>query len=198
MNKIDFYFLLRVWLRLFKIEIKVKANQVTNMTEFTLTTKDGPISASGRFINACDTFKCMFEDLGSEDSSEPIPVTDQFSKEDITQYISLFDELDSLKVDFNGGNMSYLDYITEHQDHYISNYTNLNKDPPHCEKLASYLTTLGDEKITSALQLDTYFNNLKFRRGIMLIIAAFVRCGPEEEVDQIISSIMDIVQDNNN
>lgn len=168
------------------------------MTEYTLSTRDGPILASERFINSCETFRCMFEDLGSNDNMEAIPITHAFSMDDIKEYMSLFDELDSLEVKFNDNNMSYLDYITEHQEHYILNYTNMNRDPPHCWKLASYFTTIGEEKIASFLKLDSYFNNLKFRRGIMLIIAAYVRCGPDDKVEKIISSMMDVVQDNEN
>ena len=164
------------------------------MTEYTLICGDESIKVPSRFIHNCSAFTNMFEDTDSDNPDEPIPITDQFSKENIEAYIKLFTVLDNLKVDFANTKLSYLDYITEHREHYIENYTNKYLDPPHCQELAEMLTSKGESKMVEILSLDSYFDNKKLRCGVMLIIAAFVRVGPIDEIEKIISSIMDVVQ----
>lgn len=167
-------------------------------TDFILLSGDNEIKAPYEFVTSCITFTSMFEDTGGIDNSEGIPITDMFSIEEVNQYIKLFIDMNSLRVSNNNNvEMSYLDYIIDYREEYIKNYTNKNLDPPHCDRLFEIYNEVGEENLTRMLHLDGFFNNLKLRRGIMLLIAAFIRKGSEEKVDKIIGSIVEVVQNDN-
>ena len=164
-------------------------------TNYILKSSHGQIKAPAEFINSCTTFTSMFEDIGSVDNDEPILITDNFTFKEVNQYIKLFMNLDTLKVSNDSGvEMSYLKYIIDFREEFIKNYTNKNIDPPHCECLYEIYNDLGEENIVKMLELDGFFNNLKLRRGIMLLIAAFIRKGDEDKVNEIIGSIIEVVQ----
>jgi len=178
-------------------------------------TIDGLLSVPKEFVESCQPFIYMFEDTGYTDNSEPIPVSFNYTKDIIEKYVNMFIRLYSLKVENNAGvSMSYLDYIIHHRDEYIKNYTNKNLDPPHCNELVDIYTMYDNDKSTfdeesgetpnvddtlkEIIKLDTFFNNQRFLRGIMLCIAAFVRIGDEERVDAHLKGIMDVVQEEYN
>lgn len=168
------------------------------MTDYLLLLGNESITASYKFVNACEVFSAMFEDTGSSDNNEPIPISDRFTKEEVLEYIELFTIIDELKFKPypQKEEVGLIDFLINNREDYINLYTNNNISPPHCETLSNLFTSYGEAKLTNILYLDTYFNNKRFRQGIMLIIAAFVFNGPENEVDNIISSIMTIMQDN--
>ena len=167
-------------------------------TDFILLSGDNEIKAPREFVTSCITFTSMFEDTGGIDNSERLPISDMFSLKEVNQYINLFNDMNSLKVSNDTQvEMSYLDYIIDCREEYIKNYTNKNLDPPHCDRLFEIYNELGEENITRMLHIDGFFNNQKLRRGIMLLIAAFIRKGSEEKVDKIIGSIMEMVQNDN-
>ena len=60
------------------------------MTEYTLICGDESIKVPSRFIHNCSAFTNMFEDNDSDNPDEPIPITDQFSKENV---ISIIEDL---------------------------------------------------------------------------------------------------------
>ena len=167
-------------------------------TDFTLLSGDNEIKAPKEFVASCITFTSMFEDTGGIDNTECLPITDMFTQDEVNQYIKLFMDMNSLRVSNDAQvEMSYLDYIIDYREEYIKNYTNKNRDPPHCDGLFEIYNEVGEENLTKMLQIDGFFNNLKLRRGIMLLIAAFIRKGSEDKVDEIIGSIMDVVQNDN-
>ena len=64
------------------------------------------------FIDSCMVFSNMFEDIGDKDSSDKIRITDSFEKQDVENYIELYNQLSSLKVTNNDKvEKSYLKYI---------------------------------------------------------------------------------------
>ena len=168
-------------------------------TDFVLLLGEEKIMAPKEFISSCITFTSMFEDTEEMNNSYPIPITDKFSVEEVSQYIKLFMDLYELKVSNDAKvEMSYLEYISDFREEYIKNYTDNNFDPPHCRRLFDIYKELGEENLEKILIIDGFFNNLHLRRGIMLLIAAFVKKGKEDEVDKIISSIIEVLQNDFN
>ena len=164
-------------------------------TDFVLLSGEEKFTVPKEFVTSCITFTSMFEDTGGMNNSEPIPITDMFSLEEIKQYIKLFMDIYTLKVSNDSQvEMSYLEYITNFRNEFIKNYTNKNLDPPHCKRLFEIYNEVGKENLKKMFDIDGFFNNPDLRKGIMLLIAAFVRMGNEEEVDEIIHSIIDILQ----
>ena len=167
-------------------------------TDFVLLLGEEKIKAPYEFVTSCITFISMFEDTGGMNDSEPIPITDRFTVEEVSQYIKLYMDMYSLKVSNDSQvEMSYLDYIIDYREEYIKNYTNKNLDPPHCERLFEIYNEVGEDNLKKMLHIDGFFNNPRLRRGMMLLIAAFVRKGNEEKVDEIIGSIIEVVQNDN-
>ena len=167
-------------------------------TDFILVLGKKEFKAPKEFVLSCTTFTSMFEDTGESDNNIPIPITDLFSIDEVNQYIKLFMDLNSLKVlNKEKVEISYLDYIIDYREEFINYFTKTNRDPPHCERLFEIYNEVGEENLTKMLQIDGFFNNLKLRQGIMLLIAAFIRKGSEEKVNEIISSIMDVIQNDN-
>ena len=172
----------------------------SNSITFTLESPSWTIeNVPEEFMDSCMVFSNMFEDTGNKDPNEKIPLkTNSFEKEDIENYINLYNILSSLKVTNNDNvEKSYLKYITENRLEYIENYVNKNLCPPHCRKLieilksqydTSKLTNVDDEDqenqvgnennkepLEKILDIDIYFDNKDLRAGIMLLFVAFVR-----------------------
>jgi hypothetical protein len=166
---------------------------------YTLSSPLGEVSAPKPFIDACITFTSMFEDIGNNSADEPIPITDMYSVQQVKDYIQLFMDIYNLKINIDSGEIvSYPDYIINHYDEFLQNYTNKNVDPPHCQELIEIFIKYGSEKITELLELDGFFNNMKLRRGVMLIIVAYIRLGEEDKIDNALGKIMEVLQSENN
>ena len=162
---------------------------------YTLTSPFGEITAPKPFIEACITFTSMFEDIGDCGVDVPIPITDMYSIQQVQEYIQLYMDIYNLKIEIKSGEkVSYPDYIIDHYDEFLENYTNKNVDPPHCQELMNIFIKYGGEKITKLLELDGFFNNMKLRRGIMLIIVGYIRLGEEDKIDNAFSKIMQVMQ----
>ena len=162
---------------------------------YTLTSQFGDILAPKPFIDACITFTSMFDDTGNDSADEPIPITEMYSIQQVQDYIHLYMDIYNLKVNTNSGEkVSYPDYIIGHYNEFIKNYTNKNVDPPHCQELMNIFTKYGAEKISEILELDGFFNNMKLRRGVMLIIIAYIRLGEEDKIDNAFGKIMQVMQ----
>ena len=119
----------------------------SNSKTFTLETPSGTIeNVPEEFMDSCMVFSNMFEDTGNKDPNEKIPlITNSFEKEDIENYINLYNILSSLKVTNNDKvEKSYLKYITEDRLEYIEKNLNLNLNPPHCKELIEILKSLFD------------------------------------------------------
>lgn len=121
----------------------------SNTKTFTLETSSWTIeNVSEQFMDSCMVFSNMFEDTGNKDPNEKIPITNSFEKEDVENYIDLFNKLSNLKVTNNDRvEKSYLKYITEDRLEYIENYLNLNLNPPHCKELIEILKSLFDTSV---------------------------------------------------
>lgn len=155
----------------------------------------GEILAPKAFIDACITFTSMFDDIGNDSADEPIPITDMYSVQEVQDYIQLYMDIYNLKVNTKSGEkVSYPDYIIGHYNEFLENYTNKNVDPPHCQELMNIFIKYGSEKISDILKLDGFFNNMKLRRGIMLIIVAYIRLGEEDKIDNAFGKIMQVMQ----
>lgn len=163
-------------------------------TNFTLLLGEEKIIAPKVFVTSCSTFTCMFEDTGNVSNSEPIPITELFSVDEVYQYIELFIVLYVLKVsDEENNDISYLDYMINNREDFITKYTDKNKDPPHCELLFEIYKQIGEDSLSKMLEIDGYFNNLRLRKGIILLILAFIRKGDAEKADKLVELMNDIV-----
>lgn len=141
---------------------------------YTLNHKDYKITASEEFVYSCELFKNLFDDI--EDDTNIIPITNNFSEEEIKMYIKFFEDMSKLKVENKAGySISYLDYISKFREEYIENYTNKNLDPPHTEEVYKIFTDLGDQNVKKIFEIDGYYNNTKIIKGIMLCIAISIR-----------------------
>ena len=164
-------------------------------TTYTLTSPLGEISAPKPFIEACITFTSMFKDIGDWRVDVPIPITDRYSVQQVQDYIQLYMDIYNLKINTKSNKqVSYPDYIIDHYDEFLEKYTNKNVDPPHCQELMNIFIKYGGEKISDILELDGFFNNMKLRRGVMLIIVAYIRLGEEDKIDNAFSKIMQVMQ----
>ena len=122
----------------------------------------------------------------------------------------------------------YLDYLLNQREDFIKKYTNQNADPPHCETILKIFNEYdkeipkkdaddskdhGGEKdadgsedhggkpkryFNEFMTMEKYFNNKRLRQAFMLCIVVYIRVGEEDKVDAIMSSIMKILQEEQN
>lgn len=146
-------------------------------------------NVSEEFINSCSTLKEMLESCDENDNI--IPVSGIFTENLMKEYINYFEFLNNLKVSYDGKDIPYLDYMENHQDDYIENYTNKNLDPPHCTEIYNFYKNKKNffDEIMKEHGIDNFFNNTRFRFGVYLTIACIVRKDVDKEVEQIIKLI---------
>jgi len=163
---------------------------------YTLRNTYGTISVSDKFVNSCKVFTNLFEDTENCDNLEPLTITDSYDINDVKQLANFYDELDALSVELdNGDNISYLEYITTHQQEFIQTYTNMRRKPPHCKKVMEIYQCYGSAKLQEFIQLDSFFNNQKLIRGIMLCIVVFIYVDDKGQADEIMKTLMRVVED---
>ena len=152
-------------------------------TYYTLSNLDYSVKVSKDFVESCKVFTNLFEDTGNRDNSESIPITDSFNETDFKMYIQFFEDMNSLKVkNDNGEILSYLDYIIDFRNEYIENYTNKHLDPPHINEVCDIFTKLGNDNLKKIIDIDKYFDNKKIIRGLMLCIAISI-CKLDKDID---------------
>lgn len=155
-------------------------NQKTtnNKSIYTLKTQDYSINASEKFVNSCHVFTDMFEVIEEDidNNNKELIISNKYSEDEQKMYIKFFDDMDSLLVYTNNGEIvSYLDYITNFRNEYIENYTNTNSNPPHTDAIYIIINELGEDNISKIIEIDGFYNNKKVIRGIMLCIAILIR-----------------------
>jgi hypothetical protein len=143
-------------------------------------------NVSEEFILSCSTLYNLLDDC--DDCDNIIPISGIYPEELVKEYIDYFNFLHNLEITFNNKNISYLDYMTNHHEDYIRNYTNKNLDPPHCEQIYEYYKKTSLDRY---LDIDDFYDNEKFRKGLYLTLACIVRIGKNDEVEEIISTIVD-------
>ena len=163
---------------------------------YTLKNTYGTISVSDRFVNSCKVFTNLFEDTENWDNSEPLTITDSYHIDDVKTFVAFYDELDALEVELDDGEcVSYLDYIVRHREEFIKNYTNKNKEPPHCDKVLDIYEHYTGETIQKFINMDTFFDNEKIIRGIMLCITVFILSGDKEKTNDCMKTFMELFQE---
>ena len=75
----------------------------------------------------------------------------------------------------NGEEMSYLDYMKNHNDEYVERYTNNNEKPPHCDELAKIYEEYIKDKYEKIFYVNGYLDNASLIVGIQLCIACYVK-----------------------
>lgn len=163
---------------------------------YTFYNADGSTDVSEAFVLACQVFKDLIDDTDISELPDRLQITDNYDMETMKKLDEFYTKLNNLSTETEDNKtVSILDYVTAHQDEYIRNYTDKNLDPPHCKELAELLTA-NKEHMKDFIISHEFFHNPKLMRGIMLCYAAFIRTGPQEQVDEIMSQIMEVLQDN--
>jgi len=163
---------------------------------YTLKNTYGTLSVSDKFVNSCKVFTNLFEDTGNHDNSDPLIITNSYDIDLVKRFVGFYDELDALEVELDNGEIvSYLDYIVTYREEFIKNYTNMNREPPQSEKVMAIYQNYTPETIQSFIKVDTFFDNEKLIRGIMLCIAVFMRIGDKDKINDCMETFMDLIQD---
>lgn len=181
--------------------------------KYTIYSKHFSVEVPWHFIESCKLFHDMFEvtDEDNEDNEDNniFKITDNFSSQEFKNYLDIYENIYKLRVTNNEGEvMSYLYYMINHTDEFIERYTNKNKEPPHCNELASIYEKYEDD-IIKTLLVDDYFNNPYFRKGIMLCITCFVKSADKKldtetkesnisrqiKVNELIKTMIDCYED---
>jgi hypothetical protein len=175
------------------------ASEQVQQHNYTFTNSNGKkLKASYDFVNSCEVFVNMFEDLGigADTFGDDIPITDIYNFDDVEQMLVFFDTINSLQVkNENGDEMSYLDFMINHHDELGKNYFHINVDPPYCDKiLEMYRQYRDSELLIKFINMNTFFNNLKLTRAIELCILVFIRKGGDEDNDEIEEMIATIIK----
>lgn len=163
---------------------------------YTLKNTYGTLSVSDRFVNSCKVFTNLFEDTKNYHNSVPLMITNSYNIDDVKHFVSFYDQLDALEVELDNGEfVSYLDYIVTHREEFIKNYTNMNREPPQCEKVMAIYQNYTPETIQNFIKLDTFFDNEKLIRGIMLCITVFIRIGDKNKINDCMETFMELIQE---
>lgn len=146
-------------------------------------------NVSEDFITSCSTFKDMIE--YSDKDENIIPMSGIYSKQLMEDYINYFEFINNLKVPYDNQDISYPDYMENHQDDYIEKYTNKNVDPPHCTEIYNFYKEKENSinEIMKENGIDNFLNNTRFRLGLFLTIACIIRKDVQSEIDPILKLI---------
>lgn len=165
---------------------------------YILFNKQGEIQVDSDFVKSCQVFIDLFEEFDTDDNSDPIPITESYNLDDIKLMVDYFSKINNLKIEYNSEEISYLDYITNHKEDFITNYTNKNIDPPYCKEIVEITDSFGDNKLEKFIEMDSFFNNKKLIQAIVIYIVSYIRTGKESFVDDIMDILMDRVQESMN
>lgn len=178
------------------------------------------------FTSSCEIMKNMLEDVDTdeidEDTTFPWNIPEDFDIENVKKLIDFYTRIDDLTIEVSthdenvSDHIPYLDYLLNQREDFIKKYTNQNVDPPHCETILGIFNEYdkeipkkdaddsedhgGEPKryFNEFMTMEKYFNNKKLRQAFMLCIVVYIRVGEEEKVDAIMSSIMKILQEEQN
>ena len=165
---------------------------------YTLFNKQGEIEVDSDFVKSCQVFIDLFEEFETDDNTDPIPITESFNLENVKLMVDYFSKINNLKIKYNSEEISYLDYITNHKQHFIENYTNKNIDPPHSKEIVDITDSFGDHNLEKFIEMDSFFNNKKLIQAIVIYIVSFIRTEDEGSTDSIMDILMDRVQESMN
>ena len=165
---------------------------------YTLFNRLGQIEVESDFVKSCQVFIDLFEEFETDNNTDPIPITESYNLEDVRLMVDYFSKINNLKIEYNSKEISYLDYITNHKQDFIINYTNKNIDPPYCKEIIQITDLFGYHNLEKFIEMDSFFNNKKLIQAIVIYIVSYIRTGKESNVDNIMDILIDRIQESMN
>lgn len=160
------------------------------MSAYTITNGTESVEVTARFVNSCEFYSNMFEDLGVDDPETPLLLSDIFDFSVFKEELEFFNEFDELEVTSDKEEkMSILDYMYYNKGEFQKRYAHKKTPIPHEKKILKIYNSYGQDKLKGFLQINKYLNNKRIALGIMLCIMVYIFNNPNDS--EMIQALME-------